>query len=79
VATLGDRWSYRVLVLPGAPLVRTGPYRWMHHPNYVGVVGELTGMMLIAGAWITGPLMTLFFGRLLQQRISTENRALHIG
>src|SRR5437867_4235791 len=38
---LGDRWSTRVLVLPGAPLVRHGPYRWLRHPNYVAVVIEL--------------------------------------
>lgn len=76
IATLGERWTYRVLVLPGAPLVTGGPYRWMRHPNYVGVVGELVGMMLIASAWINGPTGLLFFGWLLQQRIEAENRAL---
>jgi len=76
IAALGPRWSFRVLVLPGAPLVTSGPYRWMRHPNYVGVVGELVGMMLIASAWINGPTGLLFFGWLLQQRIEAENRAL---
>jgi methyltransferase len=76
ITTLGERWTYRLLVLPGAPLVSTGPYRFIQHPNYVGVIGELIGMMLLAGAWITGPLGTLFFGWLLQQRIASENHAL---
>ena len=38
IATLGERWSTRVLVLPGAPPVRGGPYRWLRHPNYLAVV-----------------------------------------
>jgi methyltransferase len=76
MATLGERWTYRVLVLPGAPLVKSGPYRLMRHPNYVGVVGELTGMLLITAAWTTGPAGTLLFMWFLQQRIAAENRAL---
>jgi methyltransferase len=76
IATLGERWTYRVFILPGAPLVGAGPYRWMRHPNYVGVVGELIGMLLITGAWTTGPIAVAFFGWLLHQRIKAENRAL---
>ena len=76
IASLGERWTYRVLVLPGAALVSGGPYRWIRHPNYVGVVGELIGMMLITSAWISGPASVLFFGWLLQQRIKAENHAL---
>ena len=76
IATLGNRWTYRVFVLPGTPLVATGPYRWMRHPNYVGVAGELVGMALITGAWTIGPPSAAFFGWLLQQRIAAENRAL---
>jgi methyltransferase len=76
MAALGDRWTYRVLVLPGAPLVKSGPYRFMRHPNYVGVVGELIGMMLMTAAWTTGPGSTLLFMWFLHQRIAAENRAL---
>jgi methyltransferase len=76
IASLGERWTYRVLVLPGAALVSTGPYRWIRHPNYVGVIGELIGMMLVTSAWISGPASVLFFGWLLQQRIESENHAL---
>lgn len=79
IATLGDRWTYRVLVLPAEPLVQIGPYRLLRHPNYVGVVGELVGMALLTGAVVTGPPATLFFGWLLQRRIHAEERALGTG
>ena len=50
IAALGERWTFRVLVLPGRELVTTGPYRWLRHPNYVGVAGELIGAALMAGS-----------------------------
>jgi methyltransferase len=78
IASLGCRWSYRVLVLPGAPLVSSGPYRVLRHPNYVAVVGELAGMALIVGAPIMGSGGTAFFLWLLQMRIRAEERALNI-
>jgi methyltransferase len=76
IATLGVRWTYRVLVLPSVPLVDRGPYRLMQHPNYVGVAGELVGMALLTGARWTGPLGTIVFGWLLWRRIRAENTAL---
>jgi methyltransferase len=76
MATLGERWTYKVLVLPGVPLIAGGPYRFVRHPNYVGVVGELIGMALITGARVTGPLGVLFFSWLLLLRIQAEDRAL---
>lgn len=76
ITTLGERWTYKVLVLPGVPLVITGPYRFVRHPNYVGVVGELVGMALITGARVTGPLALVFFSWLLTRRIQAEERAL---
>jgi methyltransferase len=79
IATLGRRWTYRVLVLPGAPLVGSGPYRFVRHPNYVGVVGELIAMALLSGARMTGPLAVLGFGWLLVRRIAAEERALGLG
>jgi len=65
-----------VLVLPGVPLVTGGPYRFVRHPNYVGVVGELLGMALVTGARVTGPLGIVFFSWLLFRRIRAEDRAL---
>ena len=76
IASLGTFWTYRVLVVPGARLVTSGPYRFVRHPNYVAVIGELLGMMLMTGAWLTGPPGTLFFGSLLWRRIRDEETAL---
>ncbi|MGE3840261.1 MAG: isoprenylcysteine carboxylmethyltransferase family protein [Vicinamibacterales bacterium] len=76
IATLGDRWSFRILVEPGRPLIATGPYRWMHHPNYVGVVGELLAGCLLFPAFIGGPFVTLGFLVLLWRRLRIEERAL---
>jgi methyltransferase len=79
IGTLGTRWTYKVLVLPAAPLVAEGPYRLMRHPNYLGVLGELVGMALLADARWTGPASILFFSWLLWRRIAAEERALHLG
>ena len=76
IATLGARWTYKVLVMPGVPLVASGPYRFIRHPNYVGVVGELIGMALMTGARLAGPAGVLFFSWLLLRRIQAEDRAL---
>lgn len=76
IHTLGERWTYRVFVLPGAPLVRSGPYRWMRHPNYIGVLGELVGFALLVGARVSGPLAVLVFAELLRRRIRAEEQAL---
>jgi methyltransferase len=78
IASLGTRWSYKVLVMPALPLVTTGPYRWMRHPNYVGVIGELIAMALMTRARVTGPLGTLFFGWLLWRRIAAEEQAMEL-
>jgi methyltransferase len=72
IASLGERWTFRVLVLPGAPLVTSGPYRVMNHPNYAGVVGEFIGAALGCRAPITGVASTLVFLDLLRRRIRTE-------
>jgi methyltransferase len=79
IAALGERWTYKVLVLPGEPLIQRGPYQFFRHPNYVGVIGELVGMALFTAARVTGPAGTLFFCWLLLKRISAEERALGLG
>ena len=78
IATLGERWTFRVLVLPGEPLVTTGPYRWMRHPNYVGVAGELIGAALMAGSPVTGAIAFVAFGGMMLARIRVEERALEM-
>ena len=76
MATLGERWTFRVLVLPGAPLITAGPYRWMRHPNYVGVGGEIVAAAMMAGAPVAGTISLIVFGRLLLARIRLEEEAL---
>lgn len=77
IATLGERWTYTVFVLPGAPLVTGGPYRFVRHPNYAGVIGELVGTALFCGARVSGPLAIACFSWLLMRRIRSEEKALH--
>lgn len=76
VATLGRRWNTRVIVVPGAPLVRRGPYRWLHHPNYVAVVSEGLALPLVHTAWLTAIGFTVANALLLTVRIRVENSAL---
>ncbi|KQR51024.1 hypothetical protein ASF88_17660 [Leifsonia sp. Leaf336] len=77
IATLGPRWNTRVIVVPGLPLVARGPYRWLHHPNYVAVVVEGFALPLVHTAWITAIAFTVLNAvLLLAYRIPCENRAL---
>lgn len=76
ILTLGRSWTFRVIVVPGAPLVAGGPYRFVRHPNYVAVIGELVGVALLTGAWLTGPVVTVGFALLILRRIQVEDRAL---
>jgi methyltransferase len=76
IATLNGAWTFRVLVVPGMTRVASGPYRYLAHPNYVAVVGELAGVALLTGARISGPLATLAFGLLMIRRVAIERRAL---
>ncbi|MEW6323556.1 MAG: isoprenylcysteine carboxylmethyltransferase family protein [Acidobacteriota bacterium] len=76
ISALGARWSFRVLVVPGAPLVTRGPYRVFRHPNYIAVAGEIVSFALIVAAPVTGPLGLLGFGWLMRRRIAVEDRAL---
>ena len=76
IATLGSRWTFRVLVPPGSSLIHGGPYRFMRHPNYLGVIGELIGMALIAHATVSGPIAVVLFAGIIVARIRVEERAL---
>jgi methyltransferase len=77
IRTLGPRWNTRILVVPGLPLVRRGPYRLLPHPNYVAVVVEGVALPLIATAWGTAVVFTVLNAVLLLRfRIPAEERAL---
>jgi methyltransferase len=76
IQTLGPAWTFRVIVVPGAPLIKAGPYRFLRHPNYVGVVGELVAVALMTGSRIGAPIAVVGFGLLMLKRIVVEQRAL---
>jgi methyltransferase len=76
ILTLGRFWTFRVIVVPGAMLVSRGPYRFLRHPNYVGVIGELVGVGLLTGAVVAGPVATILFAMLIRRRVAVEERAL---
>ena len=76
ISTLGSRWTARVIVLPEAPLVRSGPYRWFGHPNYVAVIIEGFALPLTGSAWITACTFTVLNAALLTVRIRCETAAL---
>jgi methyltransferase len=78
IATLGPRWTFRVLVPPGSERTLAGPYRWLRHPNYVAIVGELAGFALLARAPIAGLVSMAGFGALMLARIRVEERALGV-
>lgn len=76
LVSMGRYWTTRVLTLPGAPLVRRGPYRWVRHPNYLIVVGEIAVLPLIFGAWQIALVFSVANAILLAWRIRIEDAAL---
>lgn len=76
ILSLGRHWTTRVIVVPGAPLVRRGPYRWLRHPNYLVVQGEIMVLPAAFGAWEAALGFGLANAALLAWRIRVEDRAL---
>lgn len=76
IATLGEQWNTRVIVVPGLPLVDRGPYRLIPHPNYLAVVLEGVALPLVHTSWLTAVIFTVLNAWLLSVRIRTENTAL---
>ncbi len=76
LATLGARWTTRIIVLPEAPLVRSGPYRFLSHPNYAVVVAEIAVLPLAFGLWEVALAFSLLNAAVLLIRIRAEGRAL---
>ena len=73
---LGDRWTTSVVVVPGAVRVRSGVYRRLRHPNYLGVAVEVAALPLAAGAWRTAAVFSALNGLFLRARIPAEDAAL---
>ena len=76
VMTLGQRWTTRVIVVPGDTRIETGPYRFLNHPNYVAVVAEGMALPLIYSNWITAAIFSAANAVLLATRVRIENKAL---
>jgi methyltransferase len=76
ITSLGRRWTTRIVVLPGAPLVRAGPYRWMRHPNYAIVIAEIALLPLAFGAIGIALVLSLANLIVISRRIRIEAAAL---
>ena len=76
LASLGPRWTTRIIVLPEAPLVRRGPYRFVNHPNYLVVVAEIVVLPLVFGLWPVALIFSALNAAALAIRIRAENAAL---
>jgi methyltransferase len=73
---LGERWTVRVLTLPGVPPVTSGIYRWLRHPNYLGVSLEIVALPLFHGAWITSAVFGVANAVFVWRRVRVEEAAL---
>jgi methyltransferase len=73
IATLGQRWTTRIIVLPGAPLVTTGPYRFLPHPNYLVVVAEVAVLPLALGLPLYALVFSIANAAVLWIRIRAED------
>ena len=76
IATLGERWTTRIIILPGEPLVRHGPYRWLDHPNYLIVIAEIAVLPLVFGLPVVAGFFSVLNAIVLWVRLREENEAL---
>ena len=74
--TLGNRWTTRIIVVPGETLVGSGPYRFVRHPNYLVVIGEIAVLPLVFGLWDIAIIFSALNAAVLTVRIRAENKAL---
>lgn len=77
VVTLRQRWTTRVVLLPGASRITRGPFRFLSHPNYLAVVLEIAALPLVHTAWLTALTYSILNAVLLKTRIRVEESALH--
>jgi len=79
IATLGDRWTTRVLVMPDTAPIASGPFRWLHHPNYLAVAVEFVALPMVHTAWLSAVVFSAANAGVLYRRITIENDALRAG
>ncbi len=79
MGTLGRRWTTRVIILAGAPLIKTGPYRFVRHPNYIVVIGEMVVVPLVLGLPLFALAFFAIYACAATIRIRAENEALLTG
>jgi len=76
IATLGPYWTTRIITVPGASLIRHGPYRFLRHPNYLIVTGEIAALPLVFGEIWVAAIFSVLNAGVLTWRIRVENEAL---
>lgn len=76
IQTLGDRWTTRIIILPGEPLVRTGPYRFLPHPNYAVVIAEIAVLPMVFGLTAFALVFSVANALVLLVRVAEESAAL---
>lgn len=76
MATLGPRWTTRIIVVPGEELVKEGPYRFLNHPNYWVVAGEVAVLPLVFGLPLVALIFSILNAGMLWVRVREENKAL---
>ncbi len=76
IVSLGRQWTTRIITVPGTPLVRSGPYRYLRHPNYLVVAGEIAVLPLVFGAWPIAIVFSILNAALIRHRIRIEDAAL---
>ena len=77
VASLGERWTTRIIILPSERLIGRGPYRYVRHPNYLVVVGEIAALPLAFGLWQCALIFSILNAMVLFVRIKAEESVLH--
>lgn len=76
IGTLGRYWTHRIITLDQAPVVRTGPYRWLKHPNYAVTLAETLLLPSVFGAFVLGIIMTAVWAAVIRYKIEIEDAAL---
>ena len=76
IATLGERWSTRLVLVPNEQPIATGPFRWLRHPNYLAVVIEFLALPMVHTAWLTAIVFSVANALVLRVRVAVEEAAL---